>query len=197
MVIILFVLDQTCLGYNPFGLDGLPSPPRKWNFEPTSCLSLHLSSQIQIGLQIRRALYPFPHPTSMKSCHGEGWLQISLIVTIAVYDLTLARSPVASPFLCGQVEFRNTHPVWPVEILTIFHWQNFPDVIFERIASINTNVTDQKHRLMNQRYYIILIIVFYDWLFSWNYKMIWASKFCCGRVNFCVTRPMWRVGSNS
>ena len=35
----------------------------------------------------------------------------------SVYNLTLAHSPVASPFLCGRVEFRSTRPVWPVEIL--------------------------------------------------------------------------------
>ena len=35
--------------------------------------------------------------------------------TNSVYNFTLARSPVASPFLCRRVEFRSTHPVWPVE----------------------------------------------------------------------------------
>ena len=38
----------------------------------------------------------------------------------AVYNLALARSPVASPFLCRRVEFRSTRPVWQVEILAIY-----------------------------------------------------------------------------
>ena len=37
-------------------------------------------------------------------------------------SVTLDRPSVASPFLCGQIEFRRTRPVWLVEILAVLWW---------------------------------------------------------------------------
>ena len=96
---------------------------------------------------------------------GEVRIIVLLLVALPVYNLALARSPVASPFLCGQVEFRSIRPVWQVEILVVYCCHpddkicDEADVIFEWITNFKT--------ITNYRYiFIIALEIAIKWMLS-------------------------------